>query len=572
MFRRSASWLLASLWLVSVSCAAVAATPQDASSPTAGIEGVAVPTLTVRGDYVSTEGLLEAVAPAFVKTHDVRLVVEPFNSIDGIDQALSGKVDMAAVARPADPGLPQESALTFVPVAWDALVLITNASNPVSNISLAQLHAIYYSKIKNWSRIGGLNQPINLFAVASPTDGPQFSFRRLLLGNGTSPVEVPRLFINLDSLQSEVSLDGNALALSTLSHAVGQNGIKIVSVDGVAPSLTTLENGLYPLPAKIYLAYSADSPKAAAIDQLLAFLAGPTGAAVLRAHDFLPYVQATALDATTEVERIDAVGARMMAEGLPPSYSPGAEFARLAAQSPDLARQMQLSKIAAQEAVRENARAGAAIAQQASATPSAPNLQPASAATAAVAKTVAPPAAPAGSAAVTGTAAAPAAPTAPTTMVGPTAARMAAAAPSLVGVAAPAAPVAAVGTAASVAGPAAPVAATGHAAAPARSGRDRDGFPGAAGCVSSGVQDRCGSAGGSRGGTHHPGRNPDHVDGTADCGRRCTRIHGVRTCNAGLGDPCGHRLQGSEGRHAGVDRAQVFGERGGPAQVERRAR
>jgi phosphate transport system substrate-binding protein len=335
------------------------------------------PALIVRGDQVSTEGLVDAVARAFADTGDGHLEVTPFNTIDGIDQALSGQVDMAAVARPAYPKRTQEAGLTFTPVAWDALVLITNASNPVANLTLKQLHNIYYGQIKNWSEVGGRDEPIDLDGIASPLDGVQFSFRRVMFGTGDNPVAVPRLFINIDSLQSEVALDKKALALSTLVHARRQKGIRIIPIEGVTPSLATLENATYPLPLTIYLAYKADSPKLATIQKFLTFLGGSSASGILRGSDLLPYAQATVLNAKTEVYRINTIGARMVAEGLPPAYAPGTEFARLAKQYPDLSHQMRMQQIAARQVDQANAQR-ATLSQAAGVEPS-PQAAPAEA-------------------------------------------------------------------------------------------------------------------------------------------------------------------------------------------------
>ena len=143
MSARSLSLLAASFSLVFA--IAVSAAPakhstrhhHETSRKTSG------PALIVRGDQVSTEGLVDAVATAFADTGDGHLEVTPFNTVDGIDQTLSGSVDLAASARPPYFKRTQEQGLTFAPVAWDALVLITNVANPVNNITLKQLHDIY---------------------------------------------------------------------------------------------------------------------------------------------------------------------------------------------------------------------------------------------------------------------------------------------------------------------------------------------------------------------------------------------------------------------------------------------
>ena len=346
---RSLSLLAASFSLVFAFAATAAPAKHSRHHKQSG------PALVVRGDQVSTAGLVDAVATAFAETGDGHLDVQPFNTIDGIDRALDGSVDLAASARPGYPKRTQEAGLTFTQVAWDALVMITNVSNPVNNLTLKQLHDIYYGKIRNWSEVGGRDEPIDLDGIASPLDGVQFSFRRLIFGNGDYPVAVPRLFINIDSLQQEVSLDGKALALSTMVHARRQKGIKIIPIEGVMPSVATLENATYPLPLTIYLAYKADSPKIATIQKFLAFLGGEKSDGILRSHDLLPYAQATVLNAKTEMDRINTIGARMITEGLPPEYAPGNEFARLAGNPQEVARAAALQQAAAKQVAAADA-------------------------------------------------------------------------------------------------------------------------------------------------------------------------------------------------------------------------
>jgi phosphate transport system substrate-binding protein len=255
--------------------------------------------------------------------------------------------------------------------------MITNVSNPVNNLTLKQLHDIYYGKIRNWSEVGGRDEPIDLDGIASPLDGVQFSFRRLIFGNGDYPVAVPRLFINIDSLQQEVSLDSKALALSTLVHARRQKGIKIIPIEGVTPNIATLENARYPLPLTIYLAYKADSPKLATIQKFLAFLGSDRAGGILRGHDLLPYAQATVLNATSEMDRINTVGARMITEGLPPEYAPGTEFARVAGNPQEIARAAALQRAAAAQVAKAEAQraalsSAAGVTSQASAATPAP--------------------------------------------------------------------------------------------------------------------------------------------------------------------------------------------------------
>lgn len=346
---------IAAFVLLMVAAAVAAPIPASARE-----RGDVAPALSVRGDQVSTEGVVDAVAKAFAATGDGRLDVQPFSTIDGIDQALAGQVDIAASARPAYPGRKEESGLTFTPVAWDALVFITNASNPVDNLTLKQVRDIYYHQITHWNKLGGRDEKIDLEGVFQQLDGVEFSFRRLMFGNGNFPAAAPRQLINIDSLQSDVALNTKGLALSTLAHARRQHGIKVLSIEGVQPSLATVSSGQYPLPLTIYLAYKADSPKLAQIQKLLAFLGGEKAGEILRSHGLLPYAQATALNARTEMDRVNTVGAYLVAEGLPAAYAPGNEFARLAGSPQDLARSAAVQRAAVNLVEQQRAAAQAA--------------------------------------------------------------------------------------------------------------------------------------------------------------------------------------------------------------------
>ncbi len=48
-------------------------------------------------------------------------------------------------------------------VALDAIAIIVNPANPVSQLSVQQLHAIYSGQITNWKAVGGNDAPIHLY-------------------------------------------------------------------------------------------------------------------------------------------------------------------------------------------------------------------------------------------------------------------------------------------------------------------------------------------------------------------------------------------------------------------------
>ncbi|HEY4092053.1 MAG TPA: substrate-binding domain-containing protein [Luteibacter sp.] len=269
------------------------------------------PQLIWRGDVTTARGVVTDVAKAWEKSGKGKFELQPFNTASGLDAVAAGTADLAGSARPSIGG--KESSLTFTPVAWDGLVMVTYPSNPVSNITLMQLHEIYMGHITNWKDLGGDDAPINLYAVASPGDGVEWSLRKLLFGRGNQPVAAPRLYVNQSKLEEGVTLDRRGLGATTLAGAGGNPKLKLLSIDGVKPSAATVASGAYPLYTELYLVSNDASPKAADVKEFLAFVTSNQGGSLLKAHNLLPYADGTALaaaDAGRRAKIASTVGTR----------------------------------------------------------------------------------------------------------------------------------------------------------------------------------------------------------------------------------------------------------------------
>jgi phosphate transport system substrate-binding protein len=315
------------------------------------------PPLIWRGDTTTARGFVDGMAKAWHKDGHPAVTLEPFNTVSGIDAVAKGRADIAGSVRGRAPRRSDETNLVFTPVAWDGLVIVANAHNPVNGLTLRQLHDIYYGKITNWSQVGGKDEPIHVYAVASPTDGIEFSLRHLLFGRGNQPVAAPRLYLSVKSLQQAVALDPQAMGVSTLSNANDKSKLKMLAIDGVQPSVANVADGSYPLYTPLYLvtrpaAGSSESPKAAEIQQFLAFARSPQVAAVMHEHALVPYADAQAL-ASHKAERMAAIaretGRRVRAPRHGPITAPGATYAANAAVAPTsqrtaAARQQMLAK------------------------------------------------------------------------------------------------------------------------------------------------------------------------------------------------------------------------------------
>ena len=250
--------------------------------------------LVWRGDTATARGFVDAMAHAWQRSGHGHVALEPFNTISALDQLSAGKVDIAGSARGPSPRRAEEQSLNFTPVAWDALVIVTSRRNPVHSITLKQLHDIYYGKIHNWRELGGRNAPLHVYAVASPTDGIEFSLRKLLYGRGNQPVAAPRLYINVRSLEQGIALDPDGIGVSTLSGVAGNRKLKMLAIDGVMPSTASVASGRYPLYTPLYLVTRDDEHNARATS-FIHFATSAAGRRILRHHHLVPYSDASDL-------------------------------------------------------------------------------------------------------------------------------------------------------------------------------------------------------------------------------------------------------------------------------------
>lgn len=72
------------------------------------------------------------------------------------------------------------SKLVFHVVETDTIVFVVHPSNPVRSLTWEQLRDIHLGKIRNWSEVGGRDQPITVFAD-TPTGGTRAMVRSVVM-------------------------------------------------------------------------------------------------------------------------------------------------------------------------------------------------------------------------------------------------------------------------------------------------------------------------------------------------------------------------------------------------------
>ena len=151
--------------------------------------------------------------------------------------------------------------LEYIPIGREAFVILVNASNPINNISVEQFKKIYSGEYKYWSSLGvyGMGE-IRPFQRSNGS-GSQTILEQIM---GDTPI-IERKWENYQDFMSGmihgIATDegyknyNNAIGYSFRFYAtkmVTSDKIKLLSVNGVAPTVENIKNGTYPLSGDFY--------------------------------------------------------------------------------------------------------------------------------------------------------------------------------------------------------------------------------------------------------------------------------------------------------------------------------
>jgi phosphate transport system substrate-binding protein len=183
--------------------------------------------------------------------------------------------------------------LDFQTIGRDALVFLVNAANPVDSITTTQLQQIYTGEITNWSEVGGEDAAIIPYQ-RNATSGSETLMWRLVLG-GLKPVVPPENLIiaEMEGLVAAVaSYDNGSAAIGYnvyyyVSQMKNDPNVKLLAIDGVAPSDDTIRDGSYPFTNDFYAAIRKNEPEDSSARLLFNWLQGPWGAELLTENGYI---------------------------------------------------------------------------------------------------------------------------------------------------------------------------------------------------------------------------------------------------------------------------------------------
>ena len=211
---------------------------------------------------------------------------------------VSGEADLLLVARPAQEAFDYAEdmgvELEMRPIGVDALVFLTSDKNPVDSLTQQQAVGIYTGAITNWKEVGGADAEIVAYQ-RNETSGSQVMMENVVM-DGQLMTDAPKEYrpSEMGALVDEVASYRNsadAIGYSVYYYVTEmylREGVKLLAIDGVAPSNETIASGEYPYTQYNYAVIRKDEKENSPARQLFDFLTTPEGKALMAAQGYVP--------------------------------------------------------------------------------------------------------------------------------------------------------------------------------------------------------------------------------------------------------------------------------------------
>lgn len=199
--------------------------------------------------------IAQKAAEAFMKVYpEVNVSVSGGGSGNGIKAIIDGTTDVANSSRfikDKEVALAVEKGVYPVPfgVAYDCIVPVVHPKNPVKNLTLAQLKAIYKGEIKNWKEVGGEDKEIVIISRDTSSGTYEVWEEKIMNKERVSPAAL--LQASNGAVAQAVSKNTFALGYVGLSYL--NKDMKALTVDGVAGSAENALSGAYPVSRVLYM-------------------------------------------------------------------------------------------------------------------------------------------------------------------------------------------------------------------------------------------------------------------------------------------------------------------------------
>jgi len=261
----------------------------------AGIVMVALITGAVQAETLQIDGsttvgpIADAFAEYFKSVYpSLDITVKKTGSGDGAAALVDGRCDIATMSRFMKPDeFAKAVSNTVLPVAhvvaMDGVCVVVHPSNPVRDLTTAQVRDIYAGRVTNWRQVGGPSVPIVVIS-RDTSSGTYETFEKLVMNK--QPMAASVEYVNANpQAQARVRTTRGAIGYVGLGFL---EGVKALQVDGVKPTRRTVANGSYPVSRPLFMFTNGYPKLGSMVHKFVAFYLTERGQELVEAKGYVP--------------------------------------------------------------------------------------------------------------------------------------------------------------------------------------------------------------------------------------------------------------------------------------------
>lgn len=214
------------------------------------------------------------------------------------NKLIAGKTDVI-FAKTFDDAEQREAAAKNIDIkketiAYEGIVFIVNANNPVDTLSQEQIKGIYSGEITNWSEVGGTDEEILVFQNKT-SDGARVFIEKFM--EGEEITNTAKEFLPMENsgiIEQIATFDNSENAIGYMvykypSDVYEINGnIKFIKVDGIEANKKNIISKEYPFKVDIYSLYNNNKTATKMSDELVEWLLTYEGQEAIASSGYIP--------------------------------------------------------------------------------------------------------------------------------------------------------------------------------------------------------------------------------------------------------------------------------------------
>jgi phosphate transport system substrate-binding protein len=206
----------------------------------------------------------------------VTWIVSESGSNSAIKLVVSNTIDVGFVSRALTDA--EKTQVTGISIGFSGTAVVVNSANPVTNLSKEQIRQIYAGEVTSWSELGGIEPTIRAY-IREPNAATRQTFEAFVFGasvptygkNVIQQTEVEAMLTAVNSFHGAIGI------ASTGSRTASDKRVKMLNIDGVAPTQENIANGAYKIVRPLAVIYSNTAEMKPAVRAFFDFVTSAEG-------------------------------------------------------------------------------------------------------------------------------------------------------------------------------------------------------------------------------------------------------------------------------------------------------